>query len=152
MRRPVMTLACAVAMLVPSGPALGSSAGDIGGESLGLPAVQGRIARVGRPSPGDVVLLLWPSQESLEATPQGSLITPFPVSTSATDGRGRFELRLDPTSIPAEYKSGEGVINTEVIASNGKQQMSWNMSLRYLKARMEVLGTSPTHELAPMAP
>lgn len=103
--------------------------GEIG-QGGSSPFVVGSIGHSGAPVQADVVVQLWPSQETLDALPEGGSVGLLPVSATTVAVDGTFTLNLDPALVPKDYISLDGQVDAEIRVADEVSTLTWAASMR----------------------
>ena len=98
-------------------------------------AASGVVTNNGRPEAGaDIVLIAWPSQAVLDASPEGGTAPLHIVGTTTTDKDGRFAINIDPASLPAWTKDQNSRVDLELQVANDLRQLYFNYTIEAVPA------------------
>jgi hypothetical protein len=107
-------------------PALRSS------ETLSGPILaSGRlVTNTGAPAAGQVIAMVWPTNEVLAGLKVGDPVETVPIAKTTADQTGAFVLRVDPSIPMAEYLEKDGTLNFNVVAVGAGTRGVLSMSRR----------------------
>lgn len=123
----MFTLAGAAMAAAPSaGVPLGVDAVALTAASTGVVVATGTLEDgAGHPTPGLVAVLAWPNETFNRTLGPGSSVPTPTVGWARTAADGSFTVRVDPTSIGADYVSANGIVNFTAIGWTSKSQGIW---------------------------
>lgn len=96
------------------------------------PVAKGIVMRGGAPiRDADVVVRLWPDQDTLAAQADSDPVTFHVAGATETDEQGRYQIDIDPTSVPAAFvHEASGLVDVEVMVATATEEMRWNYSAK----------------------
>ncbi len=100
---------------------------------------------------GDVVAIVWPSQEELAKLRQGEAVPTLPVTAVRSAASGAFSIHLDPSSLPERYRGDKGQIDVQLIAGDSQTEMEWNFSARPQSETQRWAGVDTSPKALPAA-
>jgi hypothetical protein len=105
----------------------------------------------GKPTAGTVAAVAWPNQAVVASIGVGAEVPTLAVAAAPVGRDGRFVLQLDPKVLPADYLAGDGQVDLELIAWNGKSQRHWFTSARTDAIGDQQVWVHPTADANPSA-
>lgn len=94
------------------------------------PLMTGSAAHANVPVRADVVVQLWPSQDTLDTLSEGGSVGLLPISATTTSDDGTFVLNLDPGLVPKDYISPDGQVDAEIRIADEDSTLTWASSMR----------------------